>query len=198
MSTLRFQTDGEQRASDIGRSLARKYLAETLAFRQWTRLAPMAHNLLASGVAGWLETPAQRLLERSQIAILHEAELEYPDNRRVLEDRIRQNHTVVVQNLQMSPGVFNVVAAEIAAKLNKRVAVSCYMSRARAETFEEHSDGWDSILIQVMGKKSFAIANSLVHELAEGDLLFMQEGVLHRAVPAQLSIHLAISLRPPL
>lgn len=193
---LPFQTEQEQLASRVGRALSRKYSTQRKVVELPGGLDEAGLGLLCHAVDGWLNRRLEDLLEHHQVTFLAEDALDYPTSAGEVTAWWEAERTLVVQNLQMAPGVFNIVCAEIALETGMKVACGCYISRSGFKSFEYHTDGWDSVLVQLVGMKRLTFrsrASDVV--MRPGDVVLMSAGVWHRASADRSSIHLSISLR---
>lgn len=156
--------------------------------------------ILRNATSDVLEIETGELASSQRLAYASANDLEYATTDREAEQLWQAGKTAIVQSLQMTPGYINSLCAAVEVHFQKRVSCSAYISSPRSQTFSMHTDEWDAFIIQIEGEKIFIFDDGSGAEIEEvlvpGDVVYMPQGLLHRAFSKTDSIHLSLNLLP--
>lgn len=148
-------------------------------------------DVLLDALFSVLSIPIENHIENRNLSFASPDSLEYADNVADVQ-RLSRHRTTVLQHLELSHSRMADLAKEITDSLGRRVSISAYISEPSSEAFGWHIDKWDGIIWQLHGKKIFDLKEQPSISLAPGSLLYLREGVVHRAKTTAQSIHLSI------
>jgi quercetin dioxygenase-like cupin family protein len=128
-----------------------------------------------------------------RLAFAGDDELVYPkSSREALE--LAGINTAIVQRLERADRVFQEIVRGLSAETGRRVSVSAYVADVGARAFSWHVDKWDTLVVQLRGRKLFEFDGTIPFALAPGDAFFLPEDVRHRTRTLERSIHLSIAV----
>lgn len=117
-------------------------------------------------------------------------------NKNELLHRLAHDASLVVKNFDgLHAKAFNLSLA-IGSALQAVPHANLYVTPAKQQAFDAHSDPYDLVIVQLEGKKTWTVEGLGELEMNVGDVLFIPAGKTHQARAASLSIHLSVGLYP--
>lgn len=158
-------------------------------------------KLFRSDVARTMNHPVQQHVDSHRIAFAENEALFYPKDPDDLAT-LSRSRTAVLQSLELSGGCVGSIVQQIQSKLDRPSGVSAYVSSPASRAFDWHFDQWESMIVQLTGRKEFAfkglsspLGDFRSIELNEGDVLFFRENIVHKTTTLETSVHLSFSVR---
>jgi hypothetical protein len=158
--------------------------------------------------------------QRDKFTLVKEGEaLDVEIDARVALAQFDLGYTLVISDATLFSPRLQQICNRIGARLGGFAVANVYFTPARARGFDVHSDNHGTIVLQIEGRKRWRLYEPLVElpvaerrfapdeaktltsigdvELAQGDTLYLPQGVPHEASAGERSLHVTLALRPP-
>lgn len=157
-----------------------------------------AAPLLAAALLGDIGDVAKRSIDEhvrsKRLAFAAPASVLYPKDA-AMARKLGATHTTIFQQLQLSGGTCQILSESLS-EFDPSCNVSCYASSSSSLAFDWHTDAWNSLIVQVAGRKKFEFGPDKLVKLDPGDCLFFRSGVRHRTGSDLASVHISVNLHP--
>lgn len=157
---------------------------------------------LTSAVGGVLNRPSEQHVLSGRLAFADEDVLRYPERASDVR-QLAANTTAVLQSLELSGGAPSLIASNLERRFARPASVAAYISSPHSHSFDWHTDKWDSVVVQLIGRKVFFLRSGEDAKIEDarnvalfpGDVLAFGPTVVHRAITESPSLHLSFTLR---
>jgi len=130
---------------------------------------------------------------------------------------INEGATYVINHLQKKDPVIDQFARILSAELNSTININTYISAKSKQAFDTHYDRHDVFILQIYGKKEWAVFNPTTEHplecmrtqeeppesdpyiectLSPGDMLYIPRGHWHHALASESTVHLTVGQDP--
>jgi hypothetical protein len=154
-----------------------------------------ATERLRASVTIELSCGIEHLINDRRLAFADVGDLIYPSSVREAVSLWSKGWTANVQALELHNKLINHECAELAVNQHCLVTASIYLSQQRGTSFSFHTDGWDALIVQVVGEKTFHLPESKCPtiDLVPTSWLFLHSRQKHRASTNAPSIHVSFN-----